>query len=384
MPVKKRTTIGANGKPLVRFIAVHYTPDGREKSKSFARESEAKRYLTSIESTKMSGAYIDPDRGRLTLGGWSTLWLEGHAKLAPSTRERYAGILREHVVPRWGHVRLAEISHAEVQAWLGVLARRLAPATVAKIHRVLSLCLSYAVKDDRLARNVAQGVNLPDILESEHLYLTHDQLDDLAAACGDPVSQLVTRFLGYTGLRFGEMAALRVNRLDFLRRRAKIVESVTPVRGALTWGPTKGKKNREVPLPTFLVEDLAAHVETKAPGDLVFLGERGGIMRAQKFQRHAFTMAAAKIAVPGLTPHELRHTAASLAIASGADIKVVQTMLGHESAMMTWDLYGHLYGDRLDEVALAMDLARTRSLDARALARSSTVADLDSARSSRL
>jgi integrase len=142
------------------------------------------------------------------------------------------------------------------------------------------------------------------------------------------------------------------------------VESVTRVKGVLTWGPTKGKKIREVPLPAILVEDLGAHVEGKNPDDLVFLGERGAVMRAQTFQRQTFT-AAAEIGVPGLTPHELRHTAASLAIASGADIKVIQTMLGHESAMMTWDLYGHLYGDQLDEVAEAMDIARTRSLEAR-------------------
>lgn len=275
------------------------------------------------------------------------------------------------------------MSHAEVQRWFGGLSRTLAPATVTKVHRVLSLCLSYAVKDGRLARNVAQGVNLPDILESEHLYLTHDQVNDLAAACSDSGARLVVRFLSYTGLRFEEMAALRVGRADFLRRRAKIVESVTPVKGVMTWGPTKGKKNREVPIPVFLVEELAAQVAGKAPGDLLFLGECGGVMRAQTFQRHAFTAAAAEIGMPGLTPHELRHTAASLAIASNADIKVVQTMLGHESAMMTWDLYGHLYGDRLDEVAEAMDLARTVAREARARSHSTTVMDIDSARTSR-
>ena len=75
------------------------------------------------------------------------------------------------------------------------------------------------------------------------------------------------------------------------------------------------------------------------------------------FRRAAFDRAAASIGMPGLHPHELRHTAASLAIASGADVKVVQTMLGHASAAMTLDQYGHLFGDRLDEVADAMDAA---------------------------
>jgi integrase len=80
------------------------------------------------------------------------------------------------------------------------------------------------------------------------------------------------------------------------------------------------------------------------------------------FQRGALNQACERSAVPRLTPHELRHTAASLAIASGADIKVVQQMLGHKSATMTLDQYGHLFGDRLDIVADAMDAARAKAL----------------------
>ena len=85
-------------------------------------------------------------------------------------------------------------------------------------------------------------------------------------------------------------------------------------------------------------------------------------MRSQTFQRAALTRTAEALNIPGFHPHELRHTAASLAIASGADVKVVQQMLGHKSATMTLDLYGHLFGDRLDVVADAMDSARTSAL----------------------
>jgi hypothetical protein len=85
-------------------------------------------------------------------------------------------------------------------------------------------------------------------------------------------------------------------------------------------------------------------------------------MRSQTFQRAALTKAADEIGIPGFHPHELRHTAASLAIASGADVEVVQQMLGHKSATMTLDLYGHSLGDRLDIVADAMDAARTSAL----------------------
>jgi integrase len=169
-------------------------------------------------------------------------------------------------------------------------------------------------------------------------------------------------FLAYTGCRWGEMAALRVGNVDFLRRRARIVEAVTLVRGVQTWGTPKGHECREVPLPPFLVDELAAHVAGMQPDDLLFTGTKGGPIRSQVFQRAVLTRAAASIGLDHFHPHELRHTAASLAIASGADVKVVQQMLGHKSATMTLDLYGHLFEHRLDEVAAAMDAARSRGL----------------------
>jgi len=217
------------------------------------------------------------------------------------------------------------------------------------------------VKEGRLAVNPAAGVSLPRVREVEKRFLTHRQVHELAEACREEY-RLVVLFLAYTGLRWGEMAALRVNRLDLLRRRALVAESVTPVKGVMTFGPTKGHEHREVPLPRFLLDDLARQVAGRAAGDLMFSGERGAVMRSQTFQRARLTEAATTVGLPGFHPHALRHTAASLAIASGADIKVVQQMLGHKSATMTLDQYGHLFGDRLDVVANAMDAARASAL----------------------
>jgi len=272
-------------------------------------------------------------------------------------------------------------AHEDVQTWLGSIAR--APATVRKVHRVFSQLLDYAVKAGRLTRNPAAGVSLPRVQAAEKRYLTHAQVETLAAEVG-PAWSLLVYFLAYTGLRWGEVAALRVSRLDLLRRRAVVAESITPVRGVMVLGPTKTHERREVPLPRFLVKMLEEHLQGLGPDSLVFTGPRGAVLRGSTFRSGALNDAAEALGLctpkvdnagkavldgrglPVLAghfhPHEFRHTAASLAIASGADVKVVQQMLGHKSATMTLDLYGHLFPDRLDVVADALEQARDAAL----------------------
>ena len=135
-----------------------------------------------------------------------------------------------------GRVRLSDVTHAEVQRWLTRL--DLAPASVRKVHRVLSMVLAYAVKEGRLALNPAAGVSLPRVREAEKRFLSHRQVHELADACGDDY-RLMVLFLAYTGLQWGEMAALTVGRVNFLRRRALVAESVTPVEGVMTFGPPR-------------------------------------------------------------------------------------------------------------------------------------------------
>lgn len=366
--VERRTRNGRS-----RWYVRYRDPGGEQRTKTFDRRVDAERYLTTIESSKLSGSYIDPTRSRVTVGEWADRWLAGQAHLKPSTRERYAGIVRKHIRPRWGTTRLADLTHADVQSWVTKLCRGAAPATVRKTHRVLSLILALAVRDGRLLRNPAADIKLPRPESREQRYLTHEQVHDLARAAAGPSSpskhrrhderendqyRLIVLFLAYTGVRFGEMAALRVRRIDFLRRRAMIAESVTLVVSTQVWGTPKGHEKREVPIPRFLVDQLAEHVRGKAPDDLVFAGVRGGgALRGPIFRHAAFDRAAEAIGIPGLHPHELRHTAASLAIAAGADIKVVQKMLGHKSAVMTLDQYGHLFDDRLDDIADRLNTA---------------------------
>jgi hypothetical protein len=144
----------------------------------FDTKAEADRFLTSVEMSKITGSYVDPNRSKVTVGVLADQWLEAKLDLAPKTRDRYEGIIRAHVRPRWAKVRLSDVTHAEVQRWLARL--DLAPATVRKMHRVLSMIMACAMKDGRLAVNPAAGVSLPRVREPEKRYLTDRQVAELA------------------------------------------------------------------------------------------------------------------------------------------------------------------------------------------------------------
>lgn len=165
----------------VDYLA-RYRPPGstRKVSKSFSRRQDAKDWLTTVENSKLTSSYVDPNRSRVTVGALADQWLDAKLDLAPKTRDRYEGILRAHIQPQWGAWRRSDVTHGEVQRWLAGIDR--SPATVKKVHRVLSQILAYAVKDGRLAVNHAAGVSLPRVPQAEHRYLTHAQLAELAEA----------------------------------------------------------------------------------------------------------------------------------------------------------------------------------------------------------
>lgn len=215
--------------------------------------------------------------------------------------------------------------------------------------------LSFAVRDGRLARNVAEGVPLPRAAKPDKRYLTLEELRRLAACAGDEQARLMVLLLGLTGLRFGELAALRVKRVDLMRRRLEIAESASKIGGVLTFGTPKTHQRRSVPVPRSLVDALAFQVAGKGPEDVVFTTTAGTAVGLMNWRHRTFDPAVKAAGLDGLTPHELRHTAASLAVAPGAGPKAVQRMLGHASAAMTLDVYSGLFDDELDSLADRLD-----------------------------
>ncbi len=151
---------------------------------------------------------------------------------------------------------------------------------------------------------------------------------------------------------------MRVRHVDLVKRRLQVVESVTEVRGHAVFGSTKTHAVRSVGIPLLLCDGLVARVQNQPDDAFVFPAPRGGVLRLRNWRRDVFDPAARTAGLDGLTPHDLRRTAASLAIAAGANVKAVQRMLGHASASMTLDVYSGLFDDDLDGVAERLDAAR--------------------------
>jgi integrase len=258
----------------------------------------------------------------------------------------------------------------------------LSPSRVIQAYQTLNQVLKFAVKAHHLPSNPAEGVELPAKDDGTQVYLTHEQLHRLAIASGHLRTLVFT--LGYCGIRVGEATALKVGDVRLKTRRIRVSRSVTRVPGqGLVEGNTKNRTARTVPVPSFLAELLATDIAGRPSDALVFPSRHGGWMTLGEL-RWAFDAAvetvqkaatAARLAeidqtgeaatpeFPTITPHALRHTTASLAIADGANIKVLQTLMGHKTATLTLDLYGHLYPDDLGLIADAFDAAARSTAD---------------------
>lgn len=350
----------ASGK---RWEVRYRTPERTTtRKRGFTSKRQAQDFAATVEVEKMTGSYVAPSAGRILLGDVAEKWMASKVNLSASTAARYRSALDVHILPRFGKTPLVDVTRERLRTWVADMATTSSAATVQKNVGVLSQILDQAVEDSRIVSNPAAGLDLPRIDHEERRYLSFEQVDLLAKAAD--TNALLVYVLAYTGIRFGEAAALTVADVNLERSRLRIHRSATVVDSKIVVSSTKSNKGRDVPLPQFLAEMLAKHTESMSPEQLVFPDSRGGYLRANNVRRRWWNDAVKASGVPeGLTPHELRHTAASLAITAGANIKTLQRMLGHASAALTLDRYGHLFDDDLGMVAERLnDLARPHSV----------------------
>ncbi len=364
-------TTARHGQGL-RWLARWVDHEGNERSKAFGRKAEAQAHINGITAALTTGTYADPKRGAVLFRAVAENWFASKGSLKEKTRAGYRSLLDVIVLPQWGDVRLSDVSHAEIQAWVNKLSsdpgsrqrkttaedakdKGLSPARVIQAYQVLDQTLRFAVRSKYIAANPAEHIQLPRKTTPEKIALTHEQVRKLAEASGELATQVNT--LAYAGLRYGECAALRVRDVDLQRRRLKVSRSVTAVaKMGLIEGATKTHQARTVPVPKFVADALARQVNGRAPADLVFPGPKGSWMPLDWFAWR-FQKACETAGLDNVTPHTLRHTAGSLALASGASVVTVQKLLGHQSPITTMNVYAHQLPDDFDNLAAAMDSA---------------------------
>lgn len=349
-----------------RYRVRYRKPDKSQTDKrGFKTKREAELFLASVTVSKATGGYIDPSEGRKTVAAFGEQWKTGRlARLKPSSRNTMETSWRVHVEPKWGPRAVAGIRPSEVEDWVTQLSTTLGAQSVRRAIFVLSSVLAIAERDGVISSVPTKGVDLPAKKRKPKRYLTHTQVEQLAASA--PGHETLMYLLAYSGLRWGEVSALRVHHLDMLRRRILVEDNIVLVRGVYETGTPKSGEPREVPIPPFLVRDLARLCEGKPRDGFVFTDGAAPVPYPHAasgwFVRAVRACQRADPAFPTITPHDLRHTAASLAISAGANPKAVQRMLGHASAAMTLDVYADLFDDDLEAVAVAMSSARAAAV----------------------
>lgn len=338
-----------------RYRVRYRTPENRSTDKSgFATKRDAQAFANTVEVSKLRGEYVAPAAGRVTVGVLGVARLGRQSHLKPSSVRAGEIAWRVHVAPRWADVPVTEVRRSDIAQWVADLSARRGAASVQRAFGCLAAILDDAVADRRITSNPARGVKLPRKVRRQHTYLDHAQVWALADAAGDHATLVL--LLSYAGLRFGEAAGLQVSDCDLLRRRVAVNRNATEVGSEVIVGTPKSHRRRTVPVPLFLVAALARQCEGKARDDLLFPGPNG-YLRPSHSTTGWFEAARVRAGLPRLTPHDLRHTAASLAVSAGANVKAVQKMLGHASAAETLDTYSDLFDSDLEAVSAALDEA---------------------------
>jgi len=372
-----------------QYVARWRTADGKQRQKTFAGKRAAQQHLATITAGLAQGRSGDPAPGRMRFAEWVDVWRAAPGFVRDTTPERDESMLRTHVLPRFGRMRLCDIRRENVRAWVEMLTRTgtpgtsrskpLAPSTVHKCHGVLSKILEAAVDAERIDSNPARGTKLPKIPDEEKRFLSPDELvalEDAVATVDDRQAGTAVRrgrapgtswavlvpFLADTGLRIGEALALTWADVNPLKGVVHVRRGSVEVGGEVRIHDTKSRAGRRT-VPT-LTHEVGLRLHERrgdaADTDLVFLSPEGRPARARHL-RDRMWMPALEIAGledPQPTFHSLRHTAIAHWIEAGVEPYRVAKYAGHRSIATVYRLYGHLLD--LDAEAEREALSRMR------------------------
>jgi integrase len=342
-------------------------------------EKDAKKELRRLLRTVDTGEHVDPSR--LTVREWLTTWLGAvNAEVSPKTAERYGELVHGFLVPELGKVLLTKLAPANIQVayakWSSQgrkdgKAGGLSPRTRRQIHCVLSSALARAVEQQSIARNPADAFKkrLPKVERKEMKTLTPEQATALLSGIAHTRAYWPVLIALATGMRRGEILALKWKNVDLDRGAVRVVESLeeTKAQGLRAKAP-ETEKARAVTLPRFVVDELR-RLKVKQAEDLLKLGVRqsgetlvcaradGDPLRPRSLT-HEFTRLVRRVKdVPAIRFHDLRHSHATALLLAGVHPKVAQERLGHSTITTTLDIYAHVTETMQQDAAQKLDEA---------------------------
>ena len=349
---------GPDGKPRRHFETVH------------GRKGDAQRRLTELLSSLDAGTYVSPQK--LTVADFLATWLADVAKhnLSPRGFERYAGIIRRHIIPDIGAIPLTQLRLDHLQKhYTTLLDKGLNPKTVRYHHAVIHRALQTAVKRGVVRHNVASGAEMPAIRRADMQTWDPDEVARfLDTAKASPYYALFHTAI-YTGMRRSELLALRWQDVDLILCQVYVNRGLHHLKDGsyIFTEPKSARSRRTIALSPAAILVLQAHHEKRtmergmmgkalSPEDLVFSKPEGEPYRPNTITR-AWSTLAKQAGVKVIRFHDARHTHATLLLKAGIHPKVVQERLGHESITMTLDIYSHVApglqqaaAERFDEV----------------------------------
>lgn len=349
-------------------VTVGYDAQGRPKRRTVYGKTrqEVSEKLASLLAAQREGLLGDP--ARETVEQFLSRWMETVQKqrVRPSTYENYATIIRAHISPTIGRLRLDRLTPAHLQE---LYARKveagLSGNTIRVIHAILHRALAQAVRWGLLPRNPADAVDRPRVTRREMATLTPDQARAfLEAAREDRLNALYVLALS-TGMRLGELLGLTWPDVDLEAARLQVRRQLVWLRNAepVLAEPKTAKGRRSIVLPALAVEALRQHRRRQAEErllagpawrdrwQLVFTTPLGTPINPSNLRNRSFRQLLERAGLPRIRFHDLRHTVASLLLAAGTHPKLVQEQLGHSTVQLTLDVYSHVLPSLRKQVA---------------------------------
>lgn len=348
-----------DGKYRVRW----YDLSGKEHAKHFTKSKDAKAFAATIEADKLRGQYVDPT-DKTTVAAYTRRYVATR-RHNPRTARRVASLIKNHIEGvELGAQRLSRVLPSDAQAWVTDRSRVLAPSSLANLVYLVRSVFTSAALDRLIGSSPFVKISMPETQQARIVPLTVAQVRELAEKMPAHVRAMVIVQAGL-GLRLGELLALRACDVDFLRRTAHVETQIPPGQNTRE-KPKTPMSIRQLPLPQFVADALAAHMAAYAPapdGSLFYTGRKHPYTHTHymSYFRPAATAAGLP---PGTTPHDLRHHYASVLLYAGESVIAVAERLGHKNANLVLSTYGHLMPDSEERTRKALDGAWSAPADA--------------------